>query len=143
MDSTTLEEQRRLAGIAPRYNFSLREAGEAGGPDVVDPVHPDSPEDDEDALATPSADDQPPPNTQGAGASKHWDLYRKMEEKAMKLHSENIEMLQSISEITEGEMTRYQRASLRRSQMAVKEACAAQKEAFRRISEFGSTLLGK
>jgi len=135
MDRTTLEEQRRLAGLAPRYNYSLRED--------ADTTHPDSPEDDEPALATPSVSDEDPPDVNGAGASKHWEMYRKMEEKAMKLHSENTDMLAQMSEITEVEMSRYQRSSLRRAQMSVKEACVAQKEAFRRISEFGSTLLGK
>jgi hypothetical protein len=139
---TTLEEQKRLMGLAPRYNYSTKTEA-TGSPDVSDPVHPDSPEDDEAPLMTPSASEEPPPNVQGAGASKHWEMYRKMEEKAMKLHGENIEMLNQMSEITEGEMSRYQRSSLRRAQVAVKEACSVQKEAFRRISEFGATLLGK
>ncbi len=144
MESTTLEEQKRLMGIAPRYNYSTKSMREAaGGVDVSDPVHPDSPEEDEPPLMTPSASDEDPPNVQGAGAAKHWEMYRKMEEKAMNLHAENIEMLNQMQEITEGEMSRYQRSSLRRAQVAVKEACQVQKEAFRRISEFGSTLLGK
>lgn len=151
MERTNLEEQKRLMGLAPRYPYKvnkrpLKEADDkpsVGGPEVKDPRHPDSPEDDQDLMATPKPDNSEPPNTTGAGASKYWDMYRGLEEKAMKLHNSCAEMYEKLSQVTESEMDREQRRTLKSAQMAVREAMMAQKEAFRKISEFGSTMLGR
>lgn len=145
-ETTNLAEQRKLMGLGSRYEWRVNEAEGApggGGVEVDDPRHPDSPEDDEPELATPSPDEQDPPNVQGAGASKHWDMYRGIEEKAMKLAQANMEMYEKLTQVTEGEMDREQRRALKSAQLAVREAVMAQKAAFRRVSEFGSTLLGK
>lgn len=142
MDTTNLNEQRKLMGLAPRYDYQVNEAM-GDSPHVDDTPHPDSPEDDQDLAATPPPDTQEPPDTTGAGPSKHWDMYRKMEESAMKLAKENAEMFKQLSAVTEDAgLTREQRKFLKNAQQAVKTAWTAQKEAYRRISEFGSTMLG-
>jgi hypothetical protein len=143
-EPSDLQEQRRLMGLSPRYQWSLDEGvpGE-GGETVDDPRHPDSPEDDEPELATPSPDEQDPPNVQGSGAAQHWDMYRDIEEKAKDLAMANMEMYERLTQVTEGEMDREQRRALKAAQLAVREAVAAQKVAFRRLGEFGSTMLGK
>jgi hypothetical protein len=139
-----LHEQRKLAGLAPRYrDWSLSEQ-------VVD----DPPEDQADMDAGPpqeeppaEADDeaQPPADEEDGdkGALAHWEEYRKMEAKALKLAQDCIEMYETLSVMTEDEMTREQRRSLKTAKLAMREAVAAQKAAFRKISEFGSTMLGK
>lgn len=140
MKNASMLEMKRLAGLAPRYPYGLHEAKDEEG---VDPVHPGSPEDDQDPLATPPPDDQEPPDTTGAEPPKQWDLYKEMQEKAMKLATENAAMLKKMSEITEDEMEVPQKKALKAARTAVAEAVKAQKEAFRKISEFGSYALGK
>jgi len=141
MNQTDLQEQRRLMGLSPRFRYTLHEeAGDAVA--ISDPVHPDSPEDDEKMMATPSVDHDAPEAT-GAGATKHWDMYREVAESAMKLAQENRVMFERINVMAEDStFSRDQRRSLKQAQGAVKSAWTAQREAYRRIAEFGSTVLG-
>lgn len=136
MSNKALQEQKRLMGLAPRYDWTVNEQADKA------PTHPDSPEDDQDMLSTPRSDDQEPPNTQGAGAAQHWDMYRGLEEEAKAMAERTIEMWERLNLVTEDEMTRESRRALKSAKIAVREAVAAQKAAFRRISEFGSTLMG-
>jgi hypothetical protein len=138
-----LHEQRKLAGLDPRYGDWRLEQ-------VVD----DAPEEQADADAAPPEDvpadepppdeDQPPAEEEGdKGALAHWESYRKMEAKTLKLAQDTIEVYEQLSVMTEDELTREQRRSLKLAKLACREAVAAQKAAFRKVSEFGSTMLGK
>lgn len=132
-----LAEQRRLMGLAPRFQY---EAVDGEGLPDSDTPHPDSPEGDQDAPETPKPDPSEPPGT--TGSSQHWDLYRELEEEAMKLAKANIAMQERMSQMTEGELSREQKRYLKNAQAAVGQAVSAQKEAYRKIAEFGSTMLG-
>jgi len=134
MDRSTLEEQKRLAGLSPRYDFRLDEA---------ETTHPDSPEDDQDLAATPPVTDEDPPDTTGAGASKHWDMYRKHEQSLKAMAEKCDEMLGEMSFVNEAEMDGKQNRALKMARMEMKKARLQQGNAFRAMAEFGATMLGK
>lgn len=131
---SSLFEQRRLMGLESRYDWTTEQEA---------PTSPSSPEDDMDVPITPKPDDEDPPNVQGQGDTKAWDMYRTMEEEAKEMAEKAIEMWEKLNVVTEDEMSRESRRSLKSAKLAVREAVAAQKNAYRRISEFGSTLMGK
>jgi hypothetical protein len=136
--SKAMHEQRRLMGLEPRFGWTVNEGKGEGRP-----THPDSPETDQNLASTPKPDDQEPPNVAGAGASKHWDMYRGLEEKAKEMAENVIEMWEQMNLVTEDEMSRESRRAIKAAKIAVREAVATQKVAYRKISEFGSALLGK
>ena len=136
--SKAMHEQRRLMGLEPRFEWTVNEGKGEGRP-----THPDSPETDQDLASTPKPSDEEPPNVAGTGASKHWDMYRGLEEESKDMAERAIEMWEKMNLVTEDEMSRESRRALKGAKIAVREAVATQKVAYRRISEFGSTLLGK
>jgi len=140
MSKSALHEQKKLAGLAPRYDWTLSEQ-------VVDTPPDDEPAPEVDGEPEVSPDDDladtAPEEEKGPkGALQHWEAYRKMESKALKFAQDTMEMYDELSELTEIELTREQRRSLKTAKLAVREAASAQKAAFRKISEFGSTMLG-
>lgn len=141
-----MTEIRKLAGLSPRYTHTLKNTKPSRrlAEDAAPAVHPSSPEDDQDLIATPPPDDQEPEAT-GAGPSTHWDMFRDLQEQGMQLYQQCQEMYDKLSQVNEadGEMDRDQRRTLKGAQLAVREAMRAQKEAYRKIAEFGGTMLGR
>lgn len=138
-----VSNQRQLMGIEPReWTTPVRRQIEVARleedrPGEMPPEEmPDDglePGDEEDGLDTGDI----------TSPSPHWEMYRELEQTAVRLHGEVKKMHARLSEVTEGGMTREQRLALRRAQKAIKETLGAQAKAFRRVSEFGSTLLGQ
>jgi hypothetical protein len=139
----SLHEQKKLAGLAPRYDWGLSEQVVDEPPeDKVDASPPEG------APPSPESDPGGEPDTEPeepteSGALQHWDEYRKMEAKALKLAQDCMEMYENLGVMTEDSLTREQRRALKTAKLACREAVGAQKVAFRKISEFGATMLGK
>lgn len=132
-------KMRRLAGLAPRHSSQLREGDGENGYEPADS------EDDEEGGE--GEEDEPIESEEQSDdtdvSKDQWEQYRGMQERALGLAKENAAMLRSLSGLQEDGMPVVQRKALRGARRAIGEALKAQKEAYRKISEYGSMLLGK